>query len=189
MDGEPIPLAPDAGEYGPDVIGPVREMKTPISVDQPMGPSFSLNGQSVSWQNWRFHFRIDPRRGLVVSLVRWAEGETERMIVYQGSISELFVPYSSPEEPWSYQSFFDLGSYANVFGGGWRTRWSAVRTALTTLPISMPWSVRNRDNRCKEREPRASSSVSRVTLPGVTRAKTGAWSSPAFVATSFSEYS
>ena len=117
MDGEPIPLAPDAGEYGPDVIGPVREMKTPISVDQPMGPSFSLNGQSVSWQNWRFHFRIDPRRGLVVSLVRWAEGETERMIVYQGSISELFVPYSSPEEPWSYQSFFDLGSYANVFGG------------------------------------------------------------------------
>ena len=117
IDGDPIPLAPDNGEYGAAAIGPVREMETPISVVQPMGPSFSLNGQSVSWQNWRFHFRIDPRRGLVVSLVRWADAETERMIVYQASISELFVPYSSPQEPWSYQSFFDLGSYANIFGG------------------------------------------------------------------------
>ena len=117
LDFDPIPLAPDNGEYGPDAIGPVRDMGTPIAVVQPMGPSFTLDGQSVSWQNWRFHFRVDPRRGLVVSLVRWADGDSARMIAYQASISELFVPYSSPQEPWVYQSYFDLNSYANVFGG------------------------------------------------------------------------
>jgi len=117
MDDEVIPLAPDAGEFGPDVIGPPREVPSPMSVDQPLGPGYEVDGKQISWQNWRFHFRIDPRRGLVVSLVRWAEEGRERMVMYQGSVSELFVPYSSPEEPWSYQSYFDLGSYASIFGG------------------------------------------------------------------------
>lgn len=117
IDGDAIPLARDAGEYGQDVIGPVRDIGPPIEVVQPGGPSFKLHGQSVSWQNWRFHFRIDPRRGLIPSLVRWVEDGTERMVLYQASISELFVPYSSPQERWNYQAYFDLGSYANVFGG------------------------------------------------------------------------
>jgi len=117
MDDDVIPLAPDAGEFGADVIGPVREVKSPISVEQPLGPGYDVHGKQISWQNWRFHFRVDPRRGLVVSLVRWADNESERMIMYQGSVSELFVPYSSPQEPWSYQAYFDLGSYANFFGG------------------------------------------------------------------------
>ncbi len=117
LDLDPIPLAPDSGEYGPEAVGPVRDMKTPIDVVQPMGPSFTLDGQSVTWQNWQFHFRVDPRRGLVVSLVRWVDDDNERMVAYQASLSELFVPYSSPQEPWVYQSFFDLGSYANLFGG------------------------------------------------------------------------
>ncbi len=117
LDFDPIPLAPDNGEYGADAIGPVRDMETPIAVVQPMGPSFKLDGQSVSWQDWRFHFRVDPRRGLVVSLVRWMDGDSARMIAYQASISELLVPYSSPQEPWVYQAYFDLNSYANVFGG------------------------------------------------------------------------
>ena len=117
LDLEAIPLAPDNGEYGPDAIGPARDIPTPIGVVQPMGPSFVLDGRSVSWQNWRFHFRVDPRRGLVVSLVRWVDDDNSRMVAYQASISELFVPYSSPQEPWAYQSYFDLGSYANVFGG------------------------------------------------------------------------
>ena len=117
IDEDPIPLARETGEYGPDVIGPTRDLKTPISIVQPLGPSFTLDGQSVSWQNWRFHFRVDPRRGLVLSLVKWADREVERMIAYQLSVSELFVPYSDPNEPWSYQAYFDLGSYANFFGG------------------------------------------------------------------------
>ena len=117
VDLDVIPLAPQQAAFGADAIGATREIKTPISVMQSMGPSFDLDGQSVSWQNWRFHFRVDPRRGLVLSLVRWMDDREERMVMYQASMSELYVPYSSPQEPWVYQSFFDLGSFSNVFGG------------------------------------------------------------------------
>jgi len=117
LDLEAIPLAPKKAEFGPDAVGPTRDAGTPISVVQPMGPSFTLDGQSVSWQNWRFHFRVDPRRGVVLSLVRWVEDTIERMVMYQASLSELYVPYSSPQEPWVYQSYFDLGSASNLFGG------------------------------------------------------------------------
>jgi Cu2+-containing amine oxidase len=40
----------------------------------PCTTSFTLDGQEVSWQNWKFHFRIDPRRGIVLSLVRYSDG-------------------------------------------------------------------------------------------------------------------
>jgi primary-amine oxidase len=117
IDEDPIPLARETGEYAADVIGATRDMKTPLMVMQPMGAGFTLDGQSVSWQNWRFHFRVDPRRGLVLSLVKWADVSEDRMVAYQMSVSELFVPYSDPNEPFNYQAYFDLGSYTNFFGG------------------------------------------------------------------------
>jgi primary-amine oxidase len=111
------PSGGPAGEYDAEAIGPTREIKTPIAVSQPLGPSFTLTGQQVSWQNWKFHFRVDARRGIVLSLVRYGEGGRDRSVLYQGSLSELFVPYMDPEEPWGYQSYFDLGSYPSVMGG------------------------------------------------------------------------
>jgi len=105
------------GDHDPEAIGPLREAPAPLLVSQPLGPSFHVTGHQVSWQSWRFHFRVDPRRGIVLSLVRYADGGRERSILYQGSLSELFVPYMDPEEPWGYQSYFDLGSYPAVIGG------------------------------------------------------------------------
>ena len=37
--------------------------------------------------------------------------------MYQGSLSELFVPYMDASAPWNYQGFFDLGTYTAWFGG------------------------------------------------------------------------
>ncbi len=111
------PATGPVGEYDAEAIGRTREVKSPIVVSQPAGPSFSLEGQEVSWENWKFHFRVDPRRGLVLSLVRYTDGGRDRSVLYQGSLSELFVPYMDPAEPWGYQSYFDLGSYPALFGG------------------------------------------------------------------------
>ncbi len=105
------------GEHDAEAIGATRAAAAPISVMQPMGPSFTLDGQEVSWQHWKFHFRVDPRRGIVLSLVRYEDGTRERPVMYQGSLSELVVPYMDPNEPWVAQAFFDLGSYPSVFGG------------------------------------------------------------------------
>jgi primary-amine oxidase len=105
------------GEHHAEAVGPVRAAAAPITIAQPMGPSFTLDGQQVTWQNWKFHFRIDPRRGIVLSMVRYADGDRERMVMYQGSLSELVVPYMDPKEPWVAQAFFDLGTYPSLFGG------------------------------------------------------------------------
>ena len=111
------PPASLMGEHGAEDIGQARAATTPIAVTQVMGPGFTIDGQSVSWQNWRFHFRVDPRRGIVLSTVRYQDGGRERSVMYQGSLSELFVPYMDPDEPWNYQGYFDLGNYPSIFRG------------------------------------------------------------------------
>lgn len=113
------PAAPLMGEHHAEAVGATRATLPPIVVMQPGGVGFQLDGHQVSWDGWRFQFRIDPRRGIVLSQVRHADGERERerSILYQASLSELFVPYQDPQEPWNYQAYFDLGTYPAAFGG------------------------------------------------------------------------
>lgn len=113
-------VRPSSGSYGDfdaEAIGPTRDAGNPVRMVQPRGATYTLNGQEVSWQNWKFQFRVDPRRGIVLSTVRYTDGGRDRSIMYQGSLSELFVPYMDPGEPWNYQGFFDLGTYPAWFGG------------------------------------------------------------------------
>ncbi|MEO5826260.1 MAG: hypothetical protein ABIR59_10265 [Gemmatimonadales bacterium] len=112
-----IPNSGAYGEYDAEAIGPTRQTPSPVTMVQPGGPSYALDGQQVSWQNWKFQFRVDPRRGVVISQVRYADSGRDRSVMYQGSLSELFVPYSDANDPWNYQGFFDLGTYPSWFGG------------------------------------------------------------------------
>ena len=105
------------GEHHDEAVGAPRAELPPMLISQPMGPGYRLDGQQVRWEGWRFHFRVDPRRGLVLSQVRHQDGDRERSVLYQASLSELFVPYQDPAEPWSHQSYYDLGTYPSVFGG------------------------------------------------------------------------
>ncbi len=105
------------GAYDEEAIGPTRKSPSPVRMVQPLGPSYRVVGQQVSWQNWKFHFRVDPRRGVVLSLVTYTDGGKDRSVMYQGSLSELFVPYMNADDPWNYQGFFDLGTYPSSFGG------------------------------------------------------------------------
>ena len=100
----PVPRPPTNSDFGWP-----REVPTPITVQQPLGPSFRVKGHEVTWQNWNFHFRIDQRGGLVVSNVRYVDGDKVRSILYEGSLTEVFVSYMDPDEGWWESSFFDLG--------------------------------------------------------------------------------
>ncbi len=111
------PMGDAWGGWDAEAIGPTRETRNPVQMTQPFGPSYTVNGNEVSWQNWKFHFRVDPRRGVVLSLVSYADGGRDRSVMYQGALSELFVPYMDAEYPWNYQGFFDLGTYPALFGG------------------------------------------------------------------------
>jgi len=88
---------------------------TPLLVTQPLGASYKLDKGEVSWQNWKFRFRLDPRVGPVVNMVRFQDGDKLRSIMYEGSLSEMYVPYMDPDEGWNSRAFLDAGEF--LLGG------------------------------------------------------------------------
>jgi primary-amine oxidase len=88
-----------------------RPNTTPISTSQPMGPSFKIKDGEISWQNWLFRFRVDQRVGTVLNLVRFVDHNQPRSILYEASVSELFVPYMEPSNGWNNRVFIDAGEF------------------------------------------------------------------------------
>jgi primary-amine oxidase len=84
---------------------------TKASATIPQHADFVVSGNEVRWKNWSFHFRLDPRAGLILSLVRYAEAGRARSVLYRGSLAEMFVPYMDPDESWSFRTFMDEGEY------------------------------------------------------------------------------
>jgi primary-amine oxidase len=105
------PLAKVVADYDPASIGTVREVRSPIRVDQPLGPGFQLQGHVVEWQKWRFHVRSDQRVGTIISTVTYNDGARLRPIMYEGHLSEMFVPYMDPAFDWRRRNFFDAGEF------------------------------------------------------------------------------
>ncbi len=83
----------------------------PIEQIRPDNPSAKVEGQVVTWQNWQFHFRLDPRVGVIVSTVRFRGDGRWRSVLYAGSLSELFVPYMDPDVGWYFRTYLDAGEY------------------------------------------------------------------------------
>jgi primary-amine oxidase len=94
-----------------EAAGAPRPGATPIAIAQPLGPSFQIKNGEVSWQNWHFRVRLDARVGPVLNLVRLEDGGRERSVLYEGSMSELFVPYMDPAESWATRVFVDAGEF------------------------------------------------------------------------------
>jgi len=90
----------------------------PIEISQPDGPSFTLDGNQLSWLGWRLRVGFDAREGLVIRDVSIDDRGRRRPLLYRASIAEMVVPYADPRPNRWFQNFFDcgeylLGSYAN----------------------------------------------------------------------------
>lgn len=83
----------------------------PAVVSQPLGPGFLITDGEVSWQNWHFRFRLDSRVGPIVNLVSIEDRGKRRSVLYEGMLSELFVPYMDPARGWSTRTFIDAGEF------------------------------------------------------------------------------
>ncbi|BEI89998.1 uncharacterized protein CcaverHIS019_0300680 [Cutaneotrichosporon cavernicola] len=93
------------GEYLPELNGlPRRELK-PLHVTQPQGVSFSVNGNLLEWQKWRFRIGFNAREGPVLHDVTY-DG---RRVFYRLSLSEMHVPYGDPRPPLHLKQVFDFG--------------------------------------------------------------------------------
>ena len=68
---------------------PLRTDLKPYIVQQPEGASFSVTGNKVYWQKWRFRVGFNNRDGLVLYNLTY----DNRNVLYRLSISEMTVPY------------------------------------------------------------------------------------------------
>ncbi len=64
-----------------------------LNIVQPEGPSFSVEGNRVSWQGWSLHIGFNYREGLVLNDLKY-QG---RPILHRASLVEMSVPYAGKE--------------------------------------------------------------------------------------------
>ncbi len=101
------PLPPEAGNYAADRVPNKRIDIKPLEITQPEGPSFTVTGNAVTWQNWSFVVGFSAREGLALHDLRYAD----RPILYRASLDEMVVPYGDPSETQYRKNAFDVGEY------------------------------------------------------------------------------
>jgi len=106
-----VPIAEGDLNYDAAAAKPLREPRKPTTLAQPLGTNVRIDGHEVFWGNWRFHVRVDPRVGTAISLARWRDGQAWRSVLYQGYMSEMFVPYMDADYGWQSRTYFDTGEY------------------------------------------------------------------------------
>ncbi|WP_216897535.1 primary-amine oxidase [Nocardia alni] len=112
IDTGPVPIPRGSGNYDdPAVAGPARTTQRPIEITQPQGPSFSVEGNLVEWENWSLRVGFDAREGLVLHHIGFRDSGRLRQIIHRASISEMVVPYGDPSPVRSWQNYFDTGEY------------------------------------------------------------------------------
>jgi primary-amine oxidase len=102
-----VPLPPEPGSYWPEDNQPQREDLKAISITQPQGPSFTVDGNLVRWQHWSLRVSMGPHEGLVLHTVSY-DG---RPVLYRASICEMVVPYGDPGPMHGWKNAFDAGEW------------------------------------------------------------------------------
>jgi primary-amine oxidase len=102
-----LPVPQESGDYDDEAVrGPHRTTLKPIEITQPEGPSFTLDGPALSWQDWSLRIGFDAREGLTLHQI----SNAGRPVIYRASIPEMVVPYGDPNFRY-WQAYFDSGEY------------------------------------------------------------------------------
>ena len=103
------------GEYAPALLGrPLREV-APLSVSQPAGVGFTLDGRLLSWQNWQLRLGFNHREGLVLHQVGFVDDGRLRPVAHRMSFAEMFVPYRDASADHYRRTAFDIGEWGLGF--------------------------------------------------------------------------
>jgi primary-amine oxidase len=110
IDSGIVPLPPPSQELDEESTG-TRAAPKALTISQPDGASFTISGQEIRWQNWRFRYTMHPREGLVLQTVGYEDAGRVRPILYRAALSEMAVPYGDSDRNWRWRSAFDVGEY------------------------------------------------------------------------------
>jgi primary-amine oxidase len=112
IDDGVVPIPAEPGNYDAGSVGELRADLRPIEISQPEGPSFTIDGNLVTWQRWSAHVSMHPVEGLLLRDVRYRDGDRSRPILYRAGLSEMVVPYGDPAPTFGFRSVFDAGEYS-----------------------------------------------------------------------------
>jgi primary-amine oxidase len=112
IDMGPVPIPEASGNFDdPALTGPLRTTQKPIEITQPDGPSFTLDGNLLSWEKWQVRVTFDAREGVVLHQLGINDRDGLRPIIFRASIAEMVVPYADPSPIRDWQNYFDTGEY------------------------------------------------------------------------------
>jgi primary-amine oxidase len=92
-----------------------REPLKPLHITQPEGPSFSLDGNLLRWQNWSLRVGFNYREGMTLHTVRYQDGDRDRSIAHRMSFAEMVVPYRDSSVDHYRRTAFDIGEWGLGF--------------------------------------------------------------------------
>eukprot|EP01126_Amoeba_proteus_P065217 TRINITY_DN9233_c0_g1_i3.p1 TRINITY_DN9233_c0_g1~~TRINITY_DN9233_c0_g1_i3.p1 ORF type:complete len:661 (-),score=113.39 TRINITY_DN9233_c0_g1_i3:103-2019(-) len=114
-----VPIPTLKGNYSPESIkdpdnfpyfpNGVRKDLKPIVITQPEGTSYTVEGNEVNWQKWRFRVGFTPREGLVLHLLEYFDKDHYRPLIYRAALSEMYVPYGDTNPGQGFKNVFDCG--------------------------------------------------------------------------------
>jgi len=103
-----VPIPPDPGPIRrPQQRDDLRE----ISITQPDGPSFEVDGYHVRWHDWELQVGFAQRDGLVLYDIGIQDQGRLRPIMKRASMAEMVVPYGDPRNANFRRNAFDTGEY------------------------------------------------------------------------------
>ena len=107
-----LPVPSERGEWDAEPhASTVRTTLRPLEITQPEGPSFRVENDVLTWENWSLRIGFDAREGLTLHQVSFLDAGRRRPILYRASIAEMVVVYADPSPARFYQNYFDTGEY------------------------------------------------------------------------------
>ncbi len=88
-----------------------RDDVKPLEIVQSDGPSFTVEGNEVRWQKWRFRVGFNAREGLVLHAIGYEDNGRLRPVLHRAALSEMVVPYGHPGGGHFRKNAFDVGEY------------------------------------------------------------------------------
>ncbi|HEX2687403.1 MAG TPA: hypothetical protein VHN14_12340 [Kofleriaceae bacterium] len=83
----------------------------PLTVVNPNGDDYAVDGHVVTSPRWQFHFKVEGRDGLIISTAKYNDHGNLRSVLYRANLSETFVPYADPTSNFYYRTYMDESEY------------------------------------------------------------------------------
>lgn len=120
-EGTPLEFPEVMGEYLPEhfpdrvLVSSARTSLKKLEIVQPDGPSFTLAGNLLQWQNWSLRIGFNYREGLTLHTVTYNDHGRVRRIAHRMSFAEMVVPYRDHSDDHYRRTAFDIGEWGLGF--------------------------------------------------------------------------